>query len=70
MTDEMTTEDTAPAYERVLSNGVTVHVGPEGSIGWADDWGKVVDLAYGPTDEITTKFYRYMYGHTDYYVKV
>lgn len=57
-------------YERTLSDGTKVHVGPDGSISWAENWSSVVALAYGPTDEITTKFYQNDFGHTDYYLKI
>lgn len=61
---------TLKPYERTLSNGVRVHIGPDGCIGWSDDWATVVRIAYDKANhEITPRFYHDGMNTTDYILK-
>ena len=54
----------------VLSNGVEVTLGVRNRIAWASDWAKLVlDHIRGNLPEVSSKFYRNLWGHTDYYLE-
>lgn len=53
-----------------LSNGVEIKTESNGRIVWASDWSKLVlDHIRGQLTEVTSKFYRHLHGHTDYYLE-